>query len=189
MEADFLVRSWIADVLQAHRELLAIAVRQRAKFEGWLKFELAAYAQLQGALEVRVEASADDSSNSRADLTFMLSSERCDVELKTCNTNWRMRGVLNKTRPITKNLASIIGDARKLQNCPGQGVVAACIFPVEEGDMRWTEYLSRIADGTGLELSADRHAARVSIPIGHDHLVEVIIISFLTKRSNAHRPI
>lgn len=38
-----LVREWIVEILQAHRAVLEIAIRQRAKFEGWLKFELAAH--------------------------------------------------------------------------------------------------------------------------------------------------
>lgn len=184
MEGDLLVRSWIVDVLDAHRELVAIAVRQRAKFEGWLKFELAAYAQFKGAIEVQVEPSADNSSNLRADLTFIYGNERCDVELKTCNTNWRMKGVLNKTRPITKNVAGVIEDARKLHKCSGQGVVAACIFPVECGDMRWVEYLSRIADATGVELSPNSHTSKLAIPIGHDCDAEIIIVSFSTKKAN-----
>lgn len=178
MEGDSLVRSWIGDVLRARPEVLAIAMRQRAKFEGWLKFELAAHAELQGAIEVQVEASADDSSNSRADLTFIYADERYDVELKTCNTNWRMRGILDKTRPITKNVASVIKDARKLRHCSGRGVVAACIFPVEVGDMRWVNYLSRISDETGIELSPDQHAVRVPIAIGQDTSVEIVVISF-----------
>src|SRR6266700_5182540 len=126
MEADILVRTWIADVIERRSDLVAIAMRQRAKFEGWLKFELAAYAQLKGAAEVTVEAATDDSSGSRHDLTFYYGAERCNVELKTCNTNWRMKGVLVKTRPITKNVAGTIKDAGKLQNCVGHGVVAVC---------------------------------------------------------------
>ena len=159
-------------------------MRQQAKFEGWLKFKLAAYAQFKGAVEVQVEPSARDSSNLRADLTFIYGNERCDVELKTCNTNWRMKGVLNKTRPITKNVAGVFEDGRKLHKSSGQGVVAACIFPVECGDMRWVEYLSRIAAATGIELPADSPTSRGSIPIGHDCNAEVDIISFPTKKAD-----
>ena len=42
------LRQWIVDVLEQHRALLTIAVRQRAKFE-WLKFELALHAAHCGA--------------------------------------------------------------------------------------------------------------------------------------------
>jgi hypothetical protein len=57
------------------------------------EFELAAYAQSQGAEDVEVEAATDESSLSRGDLTFRFDGARYDVELKTCNTNWRMPGV------------------------------------------------------------------------------------------------
>lgn len=50
----------------------------------------------------------------RADVTFHDGNERDDVELKTPNTNWRIPGILNKHRPITKNFAGVVKDARKL---------------------------------------------------------------------------
>jgi len=95
-----ILRSWIVDVLEQRRSLLAIAIRQRAKFEGWLKFELALYAEQHGATSVEVEAPTG--AGSRSDLTFLYDGKRYDVELKTSNTNWRMKGVLARTRPITK---------------------------------------------------------------------------------------
>lgn len=77
-------------MLEQHRPLLAIAIRQRAKFEGWLKFELALFAEQHGATSVEVEAPSG--SGSRSDLTFLYDGKRYDVELKTANTNWRMNG-------------------------------------------------------------------------------------------------
>lgn len=44
------VRNWIADVLRRNPGPVLIAMRQRAKFEGWLKFELAAHAERYGKL-------------------------------------------------------------------------------------------------------------------------------------------
>ena len=165
MEVDALVRGWIVEVIRAHSGLLTIAVRQRAKFEGWLKFELAAHAVANGAIGVEVEASADEGARSRADLTFFVSGSRCDVELKTCNTNWRMDGVLNRTRPITKNISGIVTDAKKLQNCSGVGIVAFCMFPVSSGDDRWIDYLTRIGAEVGTQLSPREHATRVSMQV------------------------
>ena len=104
------LRSWIVEVLNQHRSLLSVAVRQRAKFEGWLKFELALYAEQHGATDVKVEAPS--SSGSRSDLTFLYDGKRYDVELKTSNTNWRMKGVLSRTRPITKNIRGVIIDGQ-----------------------------------------------------------------------------
>src|SRR5436190_23834073 len=126
------VRRWIVDVLEQRRPLLNVAVRKRAKFEGWLKFELALHAEQHGATNVEVETPSD--SGSRSDLSFTYGGCRYDVELKTCNTNYRMPGVLDSTRPITKNIASVVIDGNKLRLCPGQGIVAFCLFPVSVGD-------------------------------------------------------
>jgi hypothetical protein len=54
------------------------------------------------------------------------------VELKTANTNWRAEGILNITRPITKNVSGIAEDILALrQKCPpAHGFAAFCIFPI-----------------------------------------------------------
>jgi hypothetical protein len=148
------IREWIVEVLECHQHLLAIAVRQRAKFEGWLKFELAAIAEKHGAQSVEVETASDESNSSakRSDLSLTFNCNRFDVELKTANSNWRMSGVRNKTRPITKNIKGIIRDAQKLSLCSGQGIVAFVLFPLPLQDNRWTEYLDRIASELGISL-------------------------------------
>jgi hypothetical protein len=185
MEPDVLVRGWIAEVIQAHTDLLAIAIRQRAKFEGWLKFELAAHAQLNGASQVAVEAATDGMTRSRGDLTFYHGGEKCHAELKTCNTNWRMEGVLDLHRPVTKNVAAIVDDARKLSTSDGLGVVAVCMFPVGCHDTRWTQYLQRLSDAVGVPLSADRHTIRVSVPLRGGCLADVVVISFVAPRAGS----
>jgi hypothetical protein len=162
---------------------MAIAIRQRAKFEGWLKFELAAHAEAKGMNDVTVELAATEAMRSRADVTFWLGGERYNVELKTCNTNWRMEGVREATRPITKNIAGIIQDATKLQTCTGRGIVAVCMFPVNNRDTRWTEYLERISTETGIELSVERNSTRVSIPIGSSCKADVVVISFAVPKA------
>ena len=53
------IREWIVEVLECHQHLLAIALRQRAKFEGWLKFELAMVAEKHGAQSVEVETASN----------------------------------------------------------------------------------------------------------------------------------
>lgn len=57
-EMHLLVRGWIADILKRNESVVAVALRQRAKFEGWLKFELAAHACDAGATAVQVETSS-----------------------------------------------------------------------------------------------------------------------------------
>lgn len=67
-----------------------------------------------------------------------------------------MDGVLARTRPITKNIRGVIIDAGKLRQCPGDGIVAFCLFPVEAGDDRWLDYLKRIDSELSIGLSPDR---------------------------------
>jgi hypothetical protein len=179
---DKALRGWIVDVLEQHRALLAIAVRQRAKFEGWLKFELALHAAHHGATAVEVETASD--ARSRSDLSFVYEGQRYDVELKTCNTNWRMKGVLDLTRPITKNIASVVVDADKLRHCPGQGIVAFCLFPVGCGDGRWTGYLSRIGSALSVDLSEGNHSSRVTIPLEDGCGADVIVATFLVSKDS-----
>lgn len=180
MTMDERLRGWIVSVLEEHRALLTIAVRQRAKFEGWLKFELALYAARHGATSVEVETASD--LGSRSDLSFIYDAQRYDVELKTCNTNWRMKGVLGSTRPITKNIASVIVDGEKLRRCPGQGIVAFCLFPVACADDRWTEYLNRIGSALAVNLSESSHTSRVTIPLEDDCHADVIIATFMMSK-------
>jgi hypothetical protein len=175
------VRRWIVDVLEQHRPLLAVAVRQRAKFEGWLKFELALYAEQHGATNVEVETPSE--SGSRSDLSFTFGGCRYDVELKTCNTNYRMAGVLECTRPITKNIASVVVDGNKLRLCPGTGIVAFCMFPIAKGDSRWTEYLNRIGSELGVNLSERDHTSRVTVPLRGVDQADVVVATFAIAKS------
>ncbi len=49
---DDIIRKGITDILKNNAMLLRIPIRQRAKFEGWLKFELAHYLERAG-MEIR----------------------------------------------------------------------------------------------------------------------------------------
>jgi hypothetical protein len=168
-------RQWIVEVLESHLEVLSLAVRQRAKLEGWLKFELAACAECKGFGPVSVEAGYGEG---RSDITFHADSERFDVELKTSNTNWRIPGVISTTRPITKNIASIITDARKLEAAPGHGIVSFVLFPVPRDDHRWMVYLARIGEALDIPLSEAEHCARVTVPVEANQPCEVVVCCF-----------
>jgi hypothetical protein len=180
------LRSWITAVLEQHRPLLGIAVRQRAKFEGWLKFELALYAEHHGAADLQVETASD--SGARSDLSFVYDGQRYDVELKTCNTNYRMKGVLDCTRPITKNIASVVIDGKKLQRSPGEGIVAFCLFPVEAGDSRWMDYLMRIGSELGVNLSEQESTSRVSLLVKDGHHADIVVATFCVLKTVALNP-
>ncbi len=166
-----IVRTWISEVLLSHPGPMAIAMRQRAKFEGWLKFSLAAHAELKGATDVIVEApiSVSVSGVNRA---------RYDVELKTPNTNWRMPGVAELHRPVTKNFSSIVEDGRKANSQDCQPLVAFVIFPIPIGDDRWLQYLERIGHELQLTLSREAHATQITLPISPAHSADVVICCF-----------
>lgn len=169
------VRDWIAEVLTARPEITRLAVCQRAKFEGWLKFELAALAQRNGAVDVVLEAPLPGG-QMRADLGMTLAGMSVVVELKTPNANWRMDGVQIKGRPVTKNISSVVEDGHKIRDAGG-GVVAFAFFPVPVGDNRWREYLERIALALNVPLSEADHCSRVLVRLDAGS-AEVVVCAF-----------
>lgn len=170
------VRRWVVEVLEVHQPLLALAVRQRAKLEGWLKCELAIRAEQAGIDQVLLEEGYGER---RADITLRRGTTRYDVELKTPTTNWRIPGVPAKHHPVTRNIAGIIADARKLAASPGQGIVCFVLFPVPSGDHRWSAYLARIAGALNIPLSEAEHCSRVAVPLEGDRACEVVVCAFL----------
>jgi len=175
-----ILRAWIGEVLQNHPGPMAIAMRQRAKFEGWLKFALAAHAEEKGATNVVVEAPTSEAgvAGGRSDISFLWEGTRYDVELKTPNTNWRMPGVAEMTRPITKNIASIVEDARKANSQDCQPLVAFVLFPIPRGDDRWLQYLDRIGHELQLPLSREAHAIQITLPISSAYSADVVVCCF-----------
>jgi hypothetical protein len=178
------VRNWIADVLRNNPGPVSIALRQRAKFEGWLKFELAAQAERNGAADVEVEAPSSESGNSRSrsDISLRMNGTSYDLELKTPNTNWRMPGVDEKTRPITKNVSSVVDDARKLSSETHDLLVAFVMFPIPTGDKRWHEYLERVGRELQIPLSPELHASQINLPISSQHSADVVVCCFPVPR-------
>lgn len=173
MQVHALVRRWIAAIIGERASVMSLAIGQRAKFEGWLKFELADMALRNGAEGVRVEPVL---SAGRADLCFEVGGARCVVELKTPNTNYRMDGVEAHTRPITNNIASIIVDAEKLAACGG-GVIAFILFPLATGDRAWERYLDRISEGVGQRLDLDQHVTRLPVQL-RTGSADIAIVTF-----------
>ncbi|WP_204473830.1 hypothetical protein [Bacteroides mediterraneensis] len=87
----------IIDILRKNEELVAIAIKQRAKFEGWLKFELA-YRLLGYDCDLKVEYPYPNNANQRADIF----ANGALIELKTANTNYKIAQCQTCTRPIKK---------------------------------------------------------------------------------------
>jgi hypothetical protein len=161
------VRDWISHAISSRPVLIGLALRQRAKFEGWLKFELAERALAAGSLNVELEASLP-SGNSKCDLAFTSRGIRYFVELKTPNTNWRMPGVVKVHRPITNNVESIIDDGRKLTSAHVNGILAFAMFPIPSNDQRWREYYRRIIKPLDIneDLAVHTRTAHLSLPDG-----------------------
>ncbi len=117
-----LIRSAIIGIVNGHPSIMQLALRQRAKFEGWLKFELAGALAQSGMDNVRTEIGH---SAGRADVTFDDQGSHVFVELKTCATNFGSPG-----KNITEDVNNIISDVcRKLRSVPGTGIMAFVMFP------------------------------------------------------------
>ncbi len=175
---DKILRQWIKQIIQKNEPLIRIAVRQRAKFEGWLKFELAAIAEKNGAESVEVETSAQNGeSTQRADISLTYQGISYDIELKTPNTNWRMAGVTNAHRPITKNVAEIIKDGEKLRRVKS-GLVAFVMFPIPPDDNQWKFYIARIAKDLECSVSTQDNCDRVEIMVDSQHKAELVVCAF-----------
>jgi hypothetical protein len=175
------VRDWIVEVLKEHEHLVALAVRQRAKFEGWLKFELAYKVSLApNVSKVKVELNSDTEAGRkvRADISFYFNNADYSVELKTPNTNWRVDGVENKIRPITKNIASIVSDGEKLMSQPRGGIIAFVLFPVHESKKPWLENLKRISDSLNVPLSESEHTTQISVPLADGKKASLVVCAF-----------
>jgi hypothetical protein len=163
-------------VLNGHEAVLALAFRQRAKFEGWLKLELAVNLAAHGARSLVLEAPCG--AGQRADLGFTMDGVPYLIELKTANTNWRLPGVAPKTRPITKNISGIVTDARKLMRCQARGFVAFVLFPLPVADYRWAHYLQRVSSQTGIALSEDGHCRRTNVRLPNGEGCEAVVCCF-----------
>ena len=113
----------LVNILTSRQDLVFIAIKQRAKFEGWLKFELA------NELRQRYTDTCVEKCMS-GKLVDVFSNNSC-IELKTPNTSYRYDGCENRTRPITDNIASIINDINALKKIGVDGYIAFVMFPID----------------------------------------------------------
>lgn len=125
----------------------------------------------------------------RADITLHDGGERYDVELRTPNTNWRVPGVRNATRPITINIDGIVKDARKLESALGRGVVCFGLFPVPVGSDKWIPYLNCIAGELGIPLSEADPGAVLRLDLGYGNACEVVVCAFPYPVAGLPRPL
>lgn len=179
---DELIRNAIFEVLKNHEGILRIAVRQRAKFEGWLKFELASYLEQNGMDNVEVESKFFNR-RERTDISFFHQGEPYNLELKTPNTNWMVNGVKSSTRPITKNIESVVEDEVKLRN--SKGIIAFVLFPVPLNDNRWEQYLYRIGEKTKIALDREANCTIMKLKISEKEECSLIICAFKARKRDS----
>jgi len=121
----------LIDLLRNRQDVVSIAYRYRAKFEGWLKFEIAgALAKTRDPSSVVPEAQYVDGGN--CDVFIKSGRTGYYVELKTCNTNWKVRDAEPRHRPIKMNRLGVIDDIWKLRTKCGDyhGIACFVFFPV-----------------------------------------------------------
>jgi hypothetical protein len=177
---DKLVNTAISEILIERKDLLRIPIRQKAKFEGWLKFELAHYLEKIGMQSVEVETKVYYRRD-RTDITFMHDDKFYSIELKTPNTNWKIEGVRNSGRPITNNIKSIIDDAVKLNST--QGIVAFVLFPLPQNANNWETYIERIALSTGIGINRETNCRLIELSIdNNDNKCNVLVCTFLSRK-------
>jgi len=115
-------------------KILNFFIKNRAKFEGWFKVELC---DILSKYTDNITPEKD-----RIDIVF----DDWALELKTSNTNYRYENVKNKTRPVTKNVKSIIKDIEDLRNNINYNkkAVVFIIFPLSNNTKEWDKHISKI---------------------------------------------
>ena len=169
-------REWIVGILKNHMPLLALAAKYRSKFEGWLQFEFASFLEKKITKVVRVESSCG-TKGGFSDILFELDNTTYYVELKTPNTNYRMPGVENKSRPITRNIYSIINDAIKLKKAFVKGIIAFVLFPIPLDNDKWLKYLHRISIAVNFDLNKDYYTI-LEVPLDNRYKCKFVICCF-----------
>lgn len=157
---------------------MRIAIRQRAKFEGWLKFELANRIEKLGFDEVELETKLDRKRD-RPDISFLKEFDFYRIELKTCNTSWKVDGISKKGKPISSNIKGIISDAKKLNS--NYGIVAFVMFPIPTNDTRWKAYIERIKEKTEIEIDYERNCKILEMEIDETNTCDILVCAFMSR--------
>ena len=114
---------------------LKFFIKNRSKFEGWFKVELC---DILSKYTNNIIPEKD-----RIDIVF----DEWALELKTSNTNYRYTGVENRSRPITKNVNSIIKDIQDLKRNENydKRAVVFIIFPLSKDTSAWNTHILKIS--------------------------------------------
>lgn len=178
---DKLILEQIVNLLRDNKILLRIAIRQRAKFEGWLKFELAQRIEKLGFNEVGLETKLERK-RARPDISFIKDFDFYQIELKTCNTSWNIDGIPKKGKPISSNIDGIISDAKKLNS--NYGIVAFVMFPIPTKDIRWKVYIERIKNETEIEIDYNQNCKILEMEIDELNTCDILVCAFKSRVFN-----
>ncbi len=176
---DNLIRESIVEVIGKNKNIVKLAVEQRAKFEGWLKFELADFLnKAPGVKEIEIEACVPGT-GSKVDLLVKKKNSSFFVELKTSNTSYEIDGIASACRPMTGNINSIIEDAQKLKSANAKGVVAFVLFPIPDDDKdKWVPHFYKIASETGISLEREKHCTELDFTITGGNRCKLVVCAF-----------
>jgi hypothetical protein len=113
---------------------LSVFVRERKRFEGWIKVELC---------EILSKRFGDVVPEDKdIDVTF----DDWAVELKPVTTNYVYAGVKTKTKNITNNIDDIVSDIEKLRaSTTTNKAVLFVAFPLDHTKPEWKPHLKRIS--------------------------------------------
>lgn len=139
------------------RDQLQVAVRQRAKFEGWLKIELATGLLKQGWSVELEKVIRVKKPKILADIAITDTTGFCPIMLKTVNTNFVFPGVQKRRRPITRNVNGIKEDVVKLALAGHGGFVVFVVFPLScsasTRKSKWQKHHAKILDSGATQLA------------------------------------
>jgi len=120
-----------------------VFVKNRAKFEGWLKVEIVNI--LCNGIPDKTDKIIPE--KYRIDVVFDDSA----LELKTVNTNYRRKGIVNKTKPITLNVEQLENDINKLRKLHRIDIrnkaILFVVFPLSENNIEEfeAEHLTKLS--------------------------------------------
>lgn len=137
-----LLNDLIKTILMGNQSLITIALQQRAKFEGWLKFELAN--KLKKMYADTVVEYHLKGMNAHVDIY----SNQSLIELKTPNTSYNANDCINAKKNITDNVKGIVNDINKLNSINPKvsyvgGYIAFVMFPLDKRGT-YTKHINKI---------------------------------------------
>lgn len=176
------VKDWIQAILtdEGHQKSLKVAAQGRAKFEGWLKFELVREAVEHHATNVRVEIQNKSvpQKNQLIDLSFQLKGTNYYLELKTPRAGWSNEGLENldikkTTNHIGGDIRAIMKDAVNLKKFiqwkqPDQpsskGIIAFVAFPLAIDRTLWWANWQKAWSNAAISVSKLRKISKAALP-------------------------